>query len=335
MAYSPEQETVRKRNKLWKGWEEAQLGPAVPLHWYRAPQSYGYRNRLRLQVLPEGEIAFFNTGKVAQCLVVEPTVLEGMRKLQALACNRLEGWQCVTHLELRARDARGNWGLQLNGKSLYVLERLGCSLGKLLGPDWLVGVQGASSVPHQQWALPESVYALVPLDAFIQVNTTVNSMLVQVVVDIARQTGTGDFIDLFMGAGNFSLPLLAAGLTGCGVESHRGAVVAAQQAAAEQHLSFEQVEAGPAEQSVRRWVAQGRRANLVVSDPPRAGLRQLAPQVAALAADNLVLCSCVPSSLWRDVDRFLSLGFSVRQLAAFEMFPRTDHLEVLAWLVRN
>lgn len=334
MAVSPSAEKEQKLRELWRGWAAADLGERVPLRWTSSPLPLGYRNRLRLKVTDTGTIAFFNGGKRGDCPVVESTVLEGMRELQALEGALRTELTCVSHLEVRGRDTEGRLGLLLS-ECIGSEGAVDPSLWReKLGKGWLVGVEGSESIPSQTVALPQGVTALVPLNSFRQVNTKVNQLLVQYVLSIARDSKARTFLDLFMGAGNFSLPMLALGLEGMGLESHFGAVQAACESARVLGLNYSQVEAKPAFEKVSEWAGEGRQVDIVVSDPPRAGLKELAPKVASLAARTLVLCSCGPKNLWADLARIVPLGFQVKQLHAFDMFPRTRHLEVVAWLER-
>jgi 23S rRNA (uracil1939-C5)-methyltransferase len=138
-----------------------------------------------------------------------------------------------------------------------------------------------------------------------------------------------------MGAGNFSLPLLARGLTGTGVESHSGAVLAAGEAARSQGLGFEELLAEDALAVARRFSSERRAFDAVIVDPPRAGLKTGAALYAALARHTLVACSCNPRSLARDVVEICRLGFDVQSVTLFDMFPHTDHIEAVVWLARG
>lgn len=93
--------------------------------------------------------------------------------------------------------------------------------------------------------------------------------------------------------------------------------------------------AGDALQQVRHWVEEGARADVVVVDPPRAGVREGALEIVRLARGHVVMCSCNPSTLARDLAVFQSAGLDVEQVTAFDMFPHTSHVEVAVWLGRR
>jgi 23S rRNA (uracil1939-C5)-methyltransferase len=181
----------------------------------------------------------------------------------------------------------------------------------------------------------DGVWVEVPLDAFMQVNGAVNRALVSHVVRGLAQRGAGEFADLFMGAGNFALPLLAAGARGRGAERHAGAVAAARRVARARGLDGEGFSAGDALPIAERWLAEGVRFDAVLCDPPRAGLGALAGAVARLTRRWLVLCSCRPETLGADVRRLCGEGFAVDAVSLFDMFPQTRHVEAVVWLDRH
>ncbi|UCF68725.1 MAG: hypothetical protein JSV80_05405, partial [Acidobacteriota bacterium] len=92
--------------------------------------------------------------------------------------------------------------------------------------------------------------------------------------------------------------------------------------------------AAPVEQAVPKLLSRGEKFDRVVANPPRAGLGPgTAAAIAALEPQVIVLVSCHPATLARDVARLVSHGYEVSECAAVDMFPQTQHLEALARLV--
>jgi 23S rRNA (uracil1939-C5)-methyltransferase len=56
--------------------------------------------------------------------------------------------------------------------------------------------------------------------------------------------------------------------------------------------------------------------------------------IGALPARTLVYVSCDPATLARDVRRFVDAGFSLGDVRAFDLFPRTAHIETVVTLTR-
>ena len=74
---------------------------------------------------------------------------------------------------------------------------------------------------------------------------------------------------------------------------------------------------------------------LVVVDPPRAGLGAKATQLlAALRVQRIVYVSCDPATLARDVRTLLETGYHVEQVHMVDLFPQTFHIESVVRLER-
>jgi 23S rRNA (uracil1939-C5)-methyltransferase len=73
---------------------------------------------------------------------------------------------------------------------------------------------------------------------------------------------------------------------------------------------------------------------VVVVDPPRAGLGARASQLlAALRMKRIVYVACDPATLARDVRFFLDFGYQVEHVHLIDLFPQTFHLESVIRLV--
>jgi 23S rRNA (uracil1939-C5)-methyltransferase len=72
-----------------------------------------------------------------------------------------------------------------------------------------------------------------------------------------------------------------------------------------------------------------RRPDLVLANPPRAGLApKVVDAIAAQRPQRLVYVSCDPATLARDVRR-LGAGWQVDSIMAFDLFPQTAHVETV------
>ena len=77
---------------------------------------------------------------------------------------------------------------------------------------------------------------------------------------------------------------------------------------------------------------EGESPELVVANPPRAGLGAEACEgLLKLAPARLHIMSCSPDSFARDLDRLRS-GFELEGLRLFDTLPQTAHVELVAWL---
>jgi 23S rRNA (uracil1939-C5)-methyltransferase len=77
------------------------------------------------------------------------------------------------------------------------------------------------------------------------------------------------------------------------------------------------------------------RPELLIVDPPRAGLMQAGvARVLAAEPARLLHVACSDASLARDLEGLAAGGYRVRAMRVVDLFPYTDHVEVLTLLTR-
>ena len=179
----------------------------------------------------------------------------------------------------------------------------------------------------------EGIVCRVSDRTFLQINAGVNAALVAALVEWAELSGRERVIDLYAGFGNFGLPLARRASQVTLVESSRSAIDDARFNARASGASV-RVVAGP----VESWTPEerDRHPDLVIVDPPRAGLSPLAlDRVVALGPTRLLYVSCEPATLARDAERLARSGYRLTRIRGFDMFPHTAHVEILAEFGRN
>ena len=314
------------------------LEPAsLPKSLTRAGPELGYRNRLRLQITTDGHVGFFRKHshelvEPRRCHVAAPEIEQALATLRKLARTTKGALAQFAFVEIRRSDAGTSFYFSLREGVQWVPVEAEALL-KRLRRDHVVATSADHDVALERFQLEGEVYLYAAPGAFSQVNWAVNRVLVARVVELALRAGARDFLDLYCGSGNFSLPLMAAGLPGVGVESNRAAVAAASRAAREQGLSGRFV----VEDAVRYAEARARESksfDLVLVDPPRAGVKAGLAPMARVASSALAVVGCDPVTFARDLRGFLDAGFELCHLEGFDMFPQTHHLEALAWLKR-
>ena len=76
--------------------------------------------------------------------------------------------------------------------------------------------------------------------------------------------------------------------------------------------------------------------DLVLLDPPRSGLeKEACLALIALGCPEIIYISCDPATLARDLKYFTEVGYELREIQAFDMFPQTFHIESISHLVRS
>ena len=110
-----------------------------------------------------------------------------------------------------------------------------------------------------------------------------------------------------------------------------GAVQRAEENARRNRVSAEFVAGRVGELLLERSERLRGKGAVVVADPARRGLEQgVLPAVFACEPAAMLLVSCNPSAFARDLKSLVKAGWSVLEVAAFDLFPQTVHLEVMA-----
>lgn len=203
-----------------------------------------------------------------------------------------------------------------------------------------VGTRGGSGKHVQIDVLGESLRA--SPGSFMQGNALLFDALAsevrtQSLLGATKQEGAPlRLIELYAGIGFLTLPLARAGCTGTAFESANSAA---------KDLSANLARAGLAAQiKVVKGRVEGRgdwkqrfaQSDLLVVDPPRVGLESsLCESIANGGPERLVYVSCDPATLARDLKELIRGGYGVAHLRAFDLFPQTPHVEVVARLERN
>ena len=172
---------------------------------------------------------------------------------------------------------------------------------------------------------------------FSQVNTGVNELLVQNIVDMAGLLKPPAIHDLYAGGGNFSFPLAQA-LPETSIQSVELNSKAHKDAAKRQKL-LDLDNLTLIQESVENYLTSATVApkDLIVIDPPRAGLQKTALQrLISSAQRQMIYVSCDPMTLKRDLAELISSGgFQLESIQPFDMFPQTPHMETLVYLQRH
>lgn len=306
---------------------------SIPIDWVTVPQPMGYRRRLRLRILDNARIGFFNAEKSVDCAVLTDPLRQLLHRLMQTASDYPLALASLHHIELREPDLDGT-------ASAYLVKPVPTTALARVAQDqleeWLRGISWAvagesPNTPSQRLALP-SVWHFVPIGSFLQVNQAINALLVADLVSGAKQRGAANFCDLYAGSGNFTLPLLASGLEGHAVEQDPDAGRAAIRAVEAQKLLGCKFETGDASAFAASAVSSGKSFDLTIVDPPRAGIRENLASMAAMARRHFVYCSCNLVTLARDVAGLQGAGFEIESMKLYDMFPGTTHVECLVWL---
>lgn len=236
--------------------------------------------------------------------------------------------------EGRERLARATQGEVARRQVAAEGEAVGNALGPFFAGVKVVDREGRPVFQAGEARLPLEVGGrpfLVSVDSFFQGNRHLAGTLFS---DVGRAAGSrpGDALDAFGGVGFFAAALLEAGHT---VTSVEGSPSAARDAAKTRQGWEDADRWRIVPSSVAGFLSSSsRRFDLVVVDPPRAGLARLSLPIAERARRRMVYVSCDPATLARDLAELLSV-FDVADTRLYDLFPLTHRVESVVTLVRK
>jgi 23S rRNA (uracil1939-C5)-methyltransferase len=286
-----------------------------------SPQRWHYRSRAEWHHDPErGTLGYLAQGSHRVCDVVEdpivvPALADALRALR----QRLEAGR----LPEEAREFRAAAG----DEAVSFAPPL----------DSAEPLEIVSTVAGERYASDA--------DCFFQVNPGVLPALIEealrfaspVAGDGVDSQGVGrPAIDLYCGVGLFTVPLARRFGRVVGVESHPRSAAFAARNATDAGLERVRIETMPVDRWLgQRWRSYGRTPFLLL-DPPRTGVDAATLQgILRLRPARIAYVSCDPATLARDLRALLAAGHQLERVAAFDMFPQTHHVEVVAHLVQR
>lgn len=172
--------------------------------------------------------------------------------------------------------------------------------------------------------------------SFFQVNPEMTERLYSQALEYASLTGNERVLDIYCGIGTISLCSAKSAKHVTGVEIVPEAVENARENARINNIDNAVFYAESAESIVPKLIKAGERPDVVILDPPRKGSD--AATLAAIldaAPKRIVYVSCDPATLARDAKILAEGGYDITAAQAFDMFPRTAHVECAVLMSRK
>jgi len=300
------------------------------------PSAHGYRLRNRLHVDGLGRVGFFaprsnDVAEIETCEIVSPALLARLPAIR-------DAFRAARGLSGELQTLEGREGAPL--------------LGELrVGEDAPAGVLDALSAPFDGFRVvsdegrelfsrgPSSLTILaggapfrVSVSSFFQGNRHLLDAFLDEARDAIRSAGRVlRALDLYAGVGFLTRPLVEAGIETTAVE-----VDASSSADLRENLSAWKLGGRAVTDTTEGFLRDLRRQlDLVVLDPPRAGLSpSVRRDLLRLTPPSILVVSCDPATLARDLGA-LKERYRVERLVLFDLFPQTHHVETLVLLRRR
>jgi 23S rRNA (uracil1939-C5)-methyltransferase len=187
--------------------------------------------------------------------------------------------------------------------------------------------------------LPERLGELdlrISSEAFFQTNTEMAERLYGIAVQYAALEGWERVYDLYSGIGTIALTLAPHAGEVWGIELVEQAVADAIAGARRNEITNAKFFAGDARLALPELLERTGRPDVVVVDPPRAGLSaKVVRRIIEASPRRIVYISCNPTTLAPNAAELGEAGWTLKRVRPVDMFPQTHHIECVALLERG
>ena len=172
--------------------------------------------------------------------------------------------------------------------------------------------------------------------AFFQTNTEMAERLYAIAAEFAGLSGSERVFDLYCGIGTIGLTMARRAGEVWGLEIVPEAIADAERNAERNKIENAHFLAGSARTGVRPLIEKAGKPDVIVIDPPRAGLSQkIVRRVLECEAKKIVYVSCNPTTLAPNAAQMVAAGYKLRRVKPVDMFPQTPHIECVALLEKT
>ena len=293
---------------------EAPLSPAL------TDRNYNYRYRGQFKISREGGIGFYREGTrdivpVEECPLMIKEINQIVRELNN---RKLSG---IKEIHISCGDAANALI-----KSKLVTE----DIEKIMSGVGFSGIAfetgESTGRDYIRLDLNGLQYTVTPW-SFFQAHWNLNKKVVELIINELQPLENKRVLDLYAGAGNFSLSLAAYASQVVAVEENRYAADDGQRNVKLNNIKNCRF----INSSAERYRIQGK-FDIVLLDPPRPGLHSdVARKIIDSSPGKIVYISCNPATLARDLRKF-SERYNVDSLRMIDFFPNTYHVEALAFM---
>jgi 23S rRNA (uracil1939-C5)-methyltransferase len=173
-------------------------------------------------------------------------------------------------------------------------------------------------------------------EAFFQTNTEMAERLYALAIEYAELKGYERLYDLYCGIGTIGLLMAPRTAELWGLEIVEDAISDAIANARRNEIDNAHFFAGDVRLALRELVEKAGKPDVLVVDPPRAGLSQkVVRRIIEANPKRIVYVSCNPTTLAPNAAQLVEAGYELTKVRPVDMFPQTPHIECVAQLERR
>jgi 23S rRNA (uracil1939-C5)-methyltransferase len=327
-------DALRRIGKL-DGFE---LRPIIP-----SADEYHYRRRIHLQVGADNRLGFYAASshelvEIEACLIAD----ERLNKVIELVRRWARGLNTtIEHVEIVTGDEPKQLVVVVEAIRAFVpRDESGCANLVGMGGE-IQGLIVAGSDWRKVWGVPRITVKLhgdhspiVDADSFTQVNPEGNRRILDELLSAGGFQKSDRALELYCGAGNFTLPMARQSKEVVAVDGYRPAIANGKLNAQRDGVDNIRWISAPVPRALAELKRRREKFTKIVLDPPRTGAKGIETELAALGAAKILYVSCNPATLARDLAALVKHGYKLRRVQPIDLFPQTFHVEALAILER-
>lgn len=295
-----------------------------------------YRNKAVYKI--ENSVCGFYSEKTHHMIPIQSCMLCSEKDRDILAALSEKSENCFGELFIRrAKNTRQTMVVLNTEQHLSNMEELAEEIRK--ADDSVVSVIfnfSNESVIFGEKVIEDTLMGIkfrISDKSFYQVNPEMTERLYRKALEYADLTGAERVLDIYCGIGTISLCAAQQAEFVTGIEIVPQAIENAKENAKLNGLENTAFYADSAERIVPKLISVGERPDVVILDPPRKGSdEETLVAIVHAAPKRIVYVSCNPATLARDTAFLLQGDYKITAAEAFDMFPRTAHVETCVLL---
>lgn len=296
---------------------EAELAPPM------TGEDFHYRRRAQFKVSKDGEIGFYMEGTrdivpIEECPLMVQDINDALGRLVQADLKGIKEIHMTSGDCLLALVR----GMGLNEGTAKAMAEMGFKGVAFDGRTW----RGEGHVTLDLLGLK---YTISPW-SFFQSNWELNTRTAALIVERTAPQEGMRVLDLYAGAGNFSLPLAAEGAEVVAIEDNPRAIKDGRR-----NVSLNKIKGFKFVRTSAEDAKLAGNFDLALLDPPRPGLTRTAMKnVLKAAPARIAYVSCNPATFARDLKK-LSDKYTLDEVRLVDFFPNTYHLEAVAFMTKK
>ncbi len=192
---------------------------------------------------------------------------------------------------------------------------------------------GSQSIEERMDNLRFRIYP----QSFFQPNTRAALLMYGKIKEtIEEQAEHKKILGLYCGTGSIEISLADSAVEIIGIDSEESNIINAKENCRLNGITNCNFYQGYVEEIIRKNSSVVERTDVVIVDPPRAGLSSRAlKNILKVSAPTIIYVSCNPAAFARDSAELVSAGYKPKRLYCFDFFPHTTHMEVMGVFLKK